>query len=243
MQFAIGGALLVSLQRWVHPPRPSVAVVVSPTAGPADVDARIDEALLVAHARARGLDRDDVIVRRRLAQKVRFAWEGAVDPATLDDAALARLRDADPARYRVPERIAFTQVFVDAARHDDAVATAEAWREALQADDAARVGDPFALGRTFGLAPGTSHAGRFGEAFVRGLAEAPTGTWTVLRSGLGWHVVRVDATEGARLPEVDEIRPRLLADATARRREEIVAERLAQLRADYDVQVVVAEEN
>ena len=242
VQFAIGGALLFAAQRWLHEPRPRVVVVVSSAAAAGDVDARIDEALLVADARARGLDRDDVIVRRRLAQKVRFAWEGAVDPDGIDDDALARFRDADPARYEVPARVSFTQVFVDPGRHDDPAATADAWREALTADEAARVGDPFALGRSFGLASAATHAGRFGDAFADALGRAPLHEWTVVPSALGWHVVRVDATEGARVPEVAQIRERLSADALAARRDAVVRQRLAQLRAQYDVEVVVAEE-
>lgn len=243
VQFAVGGALLFAAHRFLVDPRPEVVVVVPSRMSEAEVDARIDEALLVAHARARGLDRDDVIVRRRLAQKVRFAWEGAADSEELDDARLVEVRDAHPQRYAIPARIGFTQVYVDASRHDNAEATARRWREALAADQQARVGDPFALGRRFGLASVQTHAGRFGEAFADTLATLPVGQWRVAQSSLGWHVVRVDDTQGARLPDVAEIRTRLSADARHAQRQAHVQTRLRQLRADYDVHVVSAEQD
>jgi hypothetical protein len=242
VQFAIGGALLFSAHAMLRPAT-EVVVVHVPDAADAEAErARVDEALLVAEARARGLDLDDVIVRRRLAQKMRFVLEGDLAPTAVDDRSLEALRDADPEAYRTAPRRGFEHVFVDPARHPDAAARAEQWRDELAAGAPARRGDPFAYGRRAGLATASAHAGRFGEAFAEAVMAADPDRWFVAQSSFGWHVVRVDESREGELPAVESLRARLLADLEARRRAEHLAAAQAELRGRYAVEIVRGED-
>jgi hypothetical protein len=196
--------------------------------------AELDEERLYREALALGLDRGDPIVRRRMIQKLRFVHEdlAAADPP--DDADLAALRDADPARYATPERLAVTHVLAARARHPDPRAAAEALRADLRAGaDPGTLGDPCVHGQRLALRGLAAYRGMFGDEFAAALSDMSPGTWTLAPSSLGWHVVRVDARAPASLPALEVLRPRLRADWEAARRDAAAAAALADLRARY----------
>ena len=69
------------------------------------IQGRVDEEILAREAIRLGLDKDDMIVRRRLAQKMAFAGEdlAAAEPT---DAQLRAYYAANAARYATPARLA-----------------------------------------------------------------------------------------------------------------------------------------
>ena len=62
----------------------------------------IDEEILAQEALRRWLDKDDIIIRRRLAQKMAFASEDVAPIAEPDDATLKALYEKSAARYATP---------------------------------------------------------------------------------------------------------------------------------------------
>lgn len=191
----------------------------------------LDDDRMVREALRLGLDRDDPIVRRRLIQKLRLAHEAAADTDAFKDADLLALRDADPARYATPPRIALTQVLAARGRHPDPEAAARALAEALASGaDPAALGDPGPHARQLGLRPAADYAALFGPQFAAALTDMPEQTWTIVPSQLGAHVVRIDA----RAPEgplpLAAVRARLRAELADRRRDEAAAAALADLR-------------
>ena len=89
------------------------------------------EELLAREARELELDRDDTVVRRRLAQKMNFILEGTARLASPADAQLRARYDADPARFRTPSKSSFRQVYFSTAKRGGRAAT-----DALPADGA-----------------------------------------------------------------------------------------------------------
>jgi hypothetical protein len=75
------------------------------------VTAHIREEVLYREALAMGLDRDDTIVRRRMAQKMEFLTDDVVGAAEPDDAALQRFFAENAARYAKPARVSFRHVY------------------------------------------------------------------------------------------------------------------------------------
>ncbi len=201
--------------------------------------ADLDEERLYREALALGLERDDPIVRRRLIQKLRFVHEDLAGAAEPDDAALQAVRDADPARYATPARHAVTQVLASRERHADPQAAALALQARLLAGaDPIGLGDPCVHGQRFGERSAAAYAGMFGAGFGAALSDMPVGTWSIVQSSLGWHVVRVDASTPPGLPEVAALRPRLRADHEAARREAGNHAALAELRARYPAEML-----
>jgi len=205
------------------------------------VSEHVNEEVLYREALALGLDADDTIVRRRLRQKLEFLLDAEISPEDADDAQLEEHLRAHRERFEEPARISFRQVYVSvdrrgaAARHD-----AEALLARLRASDEGweTAGDRIALAPAAAGLAGADVASLFGAAFADRVLTLPVGTWQgPIVSGYGLHLVLVSARSEARLPPLAEVRDTVLHDWEASRRAKSNAERLAALRARYDVRV------
>ena len=75
------------------------------------VTAHIREEVLCREALALGLDRDDTIVRRRLAQKMEFLTDDLAGAAEPEDAAVREFFEKNAARYAKPAQVSFRHVY------------------------------------------------------------------------------------------------------------------------------------
>jgi hypothetical protein len=200
----------------------------------------LEDEVLYREALALGLDRGDVIVRRRLVQKMRFLAEELDPPSAAGDADLQAWLDAHGERYDVPARTTLAHVFVDGARHGAAAAArAAALRARLRAgDDPARLGDPFLHGPAVAARTARELAAMFGPDFAARVAALPVGEWSEpLASSYGLHLVRVHARDAARRPALDEVRERVVRDWAEARRTEATRAAVARLLAAYAVRM------
>ena len=103
LQFALLGAALFAADRlWWSRAAPAPVVIRAASAEAAD-----DE-LLYREALARGYERDDPVVFRRLVQNLRFAGaaDSRSDPELFDEALVLRMHESDPvARRRLVSRM------------------------------------------------------------------------------------------------------------------------------------------
>ena len=79
------------------------------------IDDYVMEEVLYREALALGLDRDDLVVRRRMRQKMEFLNDG-LEARTPSEPELQDFLAANPERFRVPSRVSFEQVFVNPER-------------------------------------------------------------------------------------------------------------------------------
>jgi hypothetical protein len=79
------------------------------------VDEFVTEEVLYREALALGLDRDDLVVRRRMRQKMELLNDGLAETEP-GDAELSAFLEANAERFRVPPRVSFAQVFASAER-------------------------------------------------------------------------------------------------------------------------------
>ena len=117
------------------------------------VDDYIRDEVFYREGRAAGLDRDDVIIRRRVRQKMEFLAE-AVSAPEPSEQQLAAYLEANPERFRTEDHFTFRQVFLSAARRghaidDDSKQVANALDRAAAAVDTTALCDPFLLGEEF----------------------------------------------------------------------------------------------
>jgi peptidyl-prolyl cis-trans isomerase C len=191
---------------------------------------------------ALGLDRDDEIVRRRVAQKFEFLQQDLAAPQEPSPAALKAYFDQHAARYAEPARVSFSQIYFSPDRAGDAEARARALAVGARADEA---GHPEALGDSF---PGQSEiAGLSAEELSRlfGRSEiverafaAPLGVWSgPYRSGYGWHLLRVTARVPRTLPPFERVRDKVAADYREDRRRAQDASAYAELRRKYRISI------
>jgi hypothetical protein len=203
----------------------------------------VDDEVLYREALLMGLDRGDIIVRRRLLQKMEFLLEGLHPIPEPSDAELEAYLAAHADRYRAPARIDLTHVFVSRDRHGDgADGVASALREQLAAGgDPAALGDPFLRGRELRAQSEQDLAGTFGPAFARAATELPVGEWSrPVTSSYGLHLVRVSRRIPSELPALARIRAAVQQDWAEERRRETLRAAVAELRKKYVVRVDTA---
>lgn len=163
--------------------------------------------LLAREARALGLDEEDTIVRRRLAQKMEFLLQDAVLLGDPDEAELRRLHGRDGSLYRSAASVSFTQLFF--AREPDA----ERGLGALEAGAIDGLGDPTLLAHQYARVDEPTVANLFGHAFAERLFDLEAGVWRgPLRSAYGFHLVRVTERQPAAPLPFDEAREQIRAN-------------------------------
>ena len=204
------------------------------------IDQAVDEEILYREAQRLGLDRDDAIVRRRLAQKLTFILEdaGATGPPSETEVEEYYARHAD--RYRRPGRTTFDHVFLSGDGRTDPGGDAAALLPELRVDDDGwqRLGDPFMLARTYADRSDQEIAGLFGKAFADAVAELSAGDWSgPVASTYGMHLVRVNGRTPSRAPALAEVRDRVTADRHEDRRRERSLAAYRELRDAYEVRL------
>ena len=172
------------------------------------VEDYIRDEVFYREGRAAGLDRDDVVIRRRVRQKMEFLAEdmAAAEPS---DEQLAAYLASNPERFRTEDRLTFHQVFLSATRRGsaldgDAKQIADALARTNAAVDAAAIGDPFLLGEEFRAMPQSDVARTFGEGFAKQLSAVEPGRWQgPIPSSFGVHFVFIDERAKGGLPPLD----------------------------------------
>ena len=202
------------------------------------VNGLVREELLARAARDMRLDEDDVIVRRRLAQKLEFVLRDTAADGEPTDGELERLLAEHPERFRVEARRSFTQVLFSASRADPRGDAAHALRRlsGSRRRSPERWGDPQLLPESLRDADEPSVAAAFGPAFAREVFLLDVGSWSgPVASGYGQHLVRVDTATAARQRGLPEARAEVLELWRTVKAAEREARTLAELRERYGV--------
>jgi hypothetical protein len=133
------------------------------------IEDHIKEEIFYREALALGLERDDIVIRRRLRQKMEFISEDVAQPAEPTEAELQAFLAEHPDRFRVPGRISFAQVYLSPERRGEAVwSDAERMLVALDSggSDPAEAGDPFLLEQDYRDLASQDVERLFGGAFA-----------------------------------------------------------------------------
>jgi hypothetical protein len=200
------------------------------------IDDYIREEVLYRTALTLGLDKDDLIIRRRLRQKMEFTFEDTVPPP--QEAKLRAYFAAHADKFRSQPLISFRQVFVSLQRGNTAETDARRilTQLASAAPGASDEGDTLLLGEGFNQTPLDRIAALFGDEFAGALATASPGRWIgPLRSSYGLHLVLVTASQPAALPPFDQVRPTVEREWFAERRAAALTAQYQALLAGYQV--------
>jgi peptidyl-prolyl cis-trans isomerase C len=201
---------------------------------------RIDEELLAREALRLGLDKGDMIIRRRLAQKMAFATDDTSQVGAPSDPALRAYYAMTADRYAAPARVAFQQVFFSGDRpHGGAEKAAAQALHRAEEDQREPTGDPFLFPLAYEDVGVGDLTRDYGPAFVKTLQTAPIGAWQrPVLSPYGWHIVKVTARHQAAGVSFETVRDQVRDAYLADRRAEANAAFLKSLRKRY--QVVIA---
>ncbi len=175
------------------------------------METRVQTEILYREALAMGLDKDDEIVKRRMAQKMQFLAEDAV-PREPTNAELRAWYEKNAEQFAMPVRVSFRHLYFSPDRRaararDDAVkalAQIDGQPEDVTLD--ASFADPFMFQDYYRDRPPEALAKEFGPQFAQAVVNLPTGSWQgPIESGFGWHLVFVDTAILGRVPDFEEI--------------------------------------
>jgi len=178
------------------------------------VETKVKEEILYREALALGLDKDDEIVKRRMAQKMQFVAEDVAEAHEPDTAELRAWFGANAAKFALPGRISFRQIYFSpdqrgARARDDAVAVLKQLAgKPVDAPAASSSGDATMLQEYYGDRSSEQLAKDFGPVFAQAAFALTPGSWQgPIESGFGWHLVFVDSMIPGRLPAFEEVEP------------------------------------
>lgn len=198
----------------------------------------IEQEVKYREALAIGLDERDSIVRRRMMQKFDFLFGAAAADVVPEEDVLRQWLEANPEEFTVPAMITFSHHWFspddrgDAARADATAALAN-----LQSGQTVQ-SDPFPFETAFEAATKGQVRSVLGEAFADAVFEAPLGDWSgPLKSGLGYHLVRVTQKTEPRILPFEEVRELALQNWREVENKRILAETLAEMKGTYDVEI------
>jgi hypothetical protein len=210
-------------------------------------EARVREEILYREALAVGLDRNDVVVRRRMVQKMEMLTQDVALLADPTDEELRAFFEERREDYRIPPRLSFSHVYFNLDRRGPAAS-----------DDARRVlaelrsmdpPPPVASERGDSLMIDFEYAGltpqevrrTFGDRFAEALFELEPGWQGPIASGFGLHLVHVGERVEGGLPELDQVRERLVNDFNRFRRQQADEALYENLSERYEVVIADGE--
>ena len=170
----------------------------------------IEEEVLMREAQNLGLGEDDTIIRRRLAQKMRFIIEDVDAPALPETGELKSWYEANIDKFISPETRSFSHVyFSPEAQGDDIDAAAQTALTQLQSTPSnwESLGDPFMLRREFKNLSAVDITRLFGPDFAKSVFSAKGTDWQgPVESAFGVHLIRLDNIAPKRTPAFEDIR-------------------------------------
>jgi hypothetical protein len=204
------------------------------------VDDYIRDEVFYREGRAAGLDRDDVIIRRRVRQKMEFFAEDASVPEP-SEAELAAYLAANPERFKTEDRLTFHQVFLSATRRGAAIDRDSQQVSNALADtavDTTAIGDSFLLGEEFQTVSLSELAGIFGDVFAKRMSVIEQGRWQgPVPSSFGQHFVYISERIPGSLPALDAVRDAVRREWSNARRLEAEQKLYGSLRERYEIVV------
>ncbi|BCH24015.1 peptidylprolyl isomerase [Mesorhizobium sp. L-8-3] len=206
------------------------------------VDQKVTEEILFREAVAMGLDRDDQIIKRRLAQKMDFV---AADLAAIDEPTKAELADwfsKNSERFALPPHLNFRHIYFSPDKHGGGAREAAAAALDVVAGklpdspEVASNGDPFMFRTYYGDSTPEQVAKEFGPAFAEALFQLEAKTWQgPVQSGYGWHLVWIESVEPGRVPAFEEVEVNVKSAWLDDRYREVKQTALEEMRSRYEV--------
>ena len=176
------------------------------------VETKIKQEILYREALAMGLDKNDEIVRRRMAQKMQFLAEdmaAAHEPTTKE---LMAWYEQNGDKFALPSRVSFRQLYFSPDRrgaqtYDDALrALAQLAGQPEDSQLTESLGDRFMYQDYYADKTSVSLAKDFGPQFAVAVSKLRPDSWQgPIESGYGWHLVYVDSLVPGRVPAFEEV--------------------------------------
>ena len=225
---------LLYQSQWRRPPTPQDLERM--------VENKVQQEILYREALAMGLDKDDEIVKRRMAQKMQFLAEDVAAAHVPTTAELKSWFDENRKHFALPSRISFRHLYFSPDRrgthaHEDAeAALAKLGGQPEDTKIAQSLADPFMF-QDYYRDRAPDYVGKeFGPTFALALEKLTPGSWQgPIESGFGWHLVFVDTVIPGRIPAFEEIESDVKTAWLAQQKAKAWEKAYKDMRAKYTV--------
>jgi hypothetical protein len=220
--------------QWNRPPTPQELAGL--------VEIRVREEILYREALALGLDKEDTIVKRRMAQKMEFLSEDLANAREPTTEELKVWFGQNSPRFALAPRATFRHLYFSPdtrgpnARDDAAHALQKLDGESEDSPAAAGLADRFMFQDYYGDRSPEQLAKEFGQKFARALFQLKPGAWQgPIESGFGWHLIWIDSITPSRVPAFEEVEADVKDAWTADWHAEVQRTAYDTMRAQYEV--------
>jgi hypothetical protein len=192
----------------------------------------IDEEILYREALLLGLDQEDTIIKRRLAQKISFLKEESI-PEIPTTEELNEYYKNNKEKYYIESSFTFTHYYF--SENNNSLERSQQALKALQ-DNSKVKSDPFYLGKTFANESLRNINTNFGESFSKELITADLNVWNgPFESTYGHHIVYINSVNPGYIPEIEEVLRQVEVDFLQIKREKAVKGFLNNIRSEYTI--------
>jgi len=203
------------------------------------VSAYVEEEALSREAEKLGLGEDDTIIRRRLAQKMRFMTENVGKPSAPKDAVLEGWYQDNLERFKQPSRISFQHIYLSPENNDNIETRAASLRQqALNGTDWKTLGDPFIMSRSLTRVTQKDIERAYGGAFAKAVIDLHKDEWSEsIESAFGLHVVKISDREDGGQPSFEDARSEVEKDWLDETQRTENAKKINDIVAKYNIEI------
>ena len=197
----------------------------------------LDEEILYREAIKLGLDKNDIIIKRRLAQKIGFLRQEA-DSTLPSEQEISDFYNQNLDKYFVGKRITFSHVYFSSSETDrDEASNALSLIQSGSSETS--FGEPFLLGKNFSSKTITEIERSFGKRFSQDIQNITPKKWSgPLNSEYGSHLIFVNSIANSFTPTLEEIKNVVINDVVLEKQNNSTKKYLKELRNKYQIEIL-----
>ena len=195
----------------------------------------VEEEILYREALKLNLDKDDIIIKRRLAQKIGFLkQEEQNQPPT--ESELKIYFESKESNYYMEKRFSFTHLYYSKDKNgsERAAQALEVINQQTEIPDS----DPFLVGKNFINKTLKEIDRDFGKGFSNNFSQGVKGSWLgPFNSIYGTHLIKISTIVEAKKPNYEEVKKVVLMDYFLDMKQQEMKNYIESLKEEYQVQI------
>jgi len=195
----------------------------------------VEEEILYREALKLGLDKDDIIIKRRLAQKIGFLKQEEQSNVPTETQLRNYYEDKQD-NYFLDNRYSFTHLYF--SKENNGKARADNALIQLIKNETTPRSEPFLVGKNFLNKTAKEIDRDFGKGFARNLINLREGVWMgPFDSIYGSHLVKTSNFKEARMPEYVDVKKEVLLDFLLEKKQGQMRDYINSLKDKYEIKI------
>jgi hypothetical protein len=207
------------------------------------IDRYIREEILYREALGMDLDERDLVIQRRLVQKLTFVFEDLAETMEPTDEELKKYMQKNQEKYRIPKMMSFTQVYFNPSKRKDIMkevktVLARLKRTESGPEEAVSLGDTIMIDSSFRQKAPEEVARALGGRFAKALFSINEKGWQgPIVSTFGLHLVYISERVASRMPAFENIRRNVHYDFMYDRKKKVIDGAYNAVKSRYTILV------